>query len=607
MGHPAQQTQDNFGKGADPHDILRSVFGYDGFRGQQQDIIAHVISGQSCCVLMPTGSGKSLCYQIPALCRDGVGVVVSPLIALMEDQVAALRESGVRAAAIHSGLAPVDLSAAFAALRAGRLDLIYVSPERLLMDDFLDLLDDLPLALFAIDEAHCISQWGHDFRPEYRALSILCTRYKHVPRIAVTATADAPTRQEIVDKLELGTLYTAGFDRPNIRYTVGAKSSPEKQLLAFLKARPDGESGIVYCLSRRKVEDTAQFLKANGYRAFPYHAGLDSTVRARNQECFLKEEGVIMTATIAFGMGINKPDVRFVAHLDLPRNIEAYYQETGRAGRDGLPADAWMVYGMQDVALRRQMIENGDSPDARKHLELHKLNALLSYCEAAGCRRRILLDYFGDEGGSCGNCDACLYPPETFDGTVSAQKILSCVYRTGQRFGAGYIIDVLLGTEDERIRKSGHDSLSTFGIGGEHSRKEWQAIIRQLLSRNFLYADMDAHGGLKITDEGRAFLKSGEILRLRVDKKEKSAKKYSGAGVVLEGADGRLFKDLRTLRLMIARDNNLPPYVVFHDKTLMEMATIRPGTLTELSRIGGVGQSKLEKYGADFLAVIKQH
>ncbi len=592
-----------------PLEILKSVFGYDSFRGEQAEIIEHVIAGENCCVLMPTGGGKSLCYQIPALCRNGVGVIVSPLIALMEDQVATLRELGVRVAAIHSGLETLQINEAFSHLRAGDLDLVYVSPERLLMDDFLDLLDNLQLALFAIDEAHCISQWGHDFRPEYQQLSLLCTRYPNVPRIAVTATADAPTRKEIMARLELPTLYKAGFDRPNIFYGVAVKDNPGKQLRSFLSSRSADESGIIYCLSRRKTDETAEALQKDGYKALPYHAGLDASTRARNQERFLKEEGMIMVATIAFGMGINKPDVRFVAHLDLPKNIEAYYQETGRAGRDGLPSTAWMVYGMQDVALRRQMIENGDSPAMQKRFEQQKLSALLSYCETATCRRKLLLQYFDDDpSNDCGNCDTCLNPPKTFDGTEAAQKILSCVYRTDQRFGAHYIIDVLMGVDEERIRSFGHDRLSTFGIGKEHSKKEWQTIIRQLLSRNLLQADMEAHGGLKLTEDGRAFLKNKESIYLRLDEKPTGKASTAKTGVTLDSeADNALFQKLRALRLSIASAQNLPPYVIFHDRTLMEMALRKPDTLDSLSLISGVGQSKLEKYGLDFLKTINEN
>lgn len=596
------------GSSISPQSVLRDVFGYDAFRGEQAAIIDHVLDGGSCCVLMPTGSGKSLCYQIPSLCLNGVGVVVSPLIALMDDQVMALRELGVRAAAIHSGAQGDKTAEAFRALRDGMLDLVYVSPERAMMEDFLDLLDDLPIALFAIDEAHCISQWGHDFRPEYQELALLATRYATVPRIAVTATADEPTRAEIMRRLNLPVLFKGGFDRPNIRYDVAIKDTPNKQLLAFLKGRDAGESGIIYCLSRRKTEETARFLETNGYTALPYHAGLDPQTRAANQERFLKEEGIVMVATIAFGMGINKPDVRFVIHLDLPKNIESYYQETGRAGRDGLPAVAWMVYGMQDVVLRRQMIENGDAPEEQKRLEVQKLNALLSYCEAALCRRSVLLKYFGDEGAACGNCDTCLNPPATFDGTVAAQKVLSCIYRTEQRFGAGYVIDVLLGTDDERIRSFGHDTISTFGIGKEHSRKEWQGIIRQLLSHGLLYADMNAHGGLRITPHGMAFLKEKNNIQLRIDEKTSRPERSVRSSVTIDledEADRTLFAELKALRLSIAREQNVPPYVVFHDKTLMEMALKRPADIAALSEIGGVGRSKLDKYGDAFLEVLR--
>jgi ATP-dependent DNA helicase RecQ len=590
-----------------PNDVLSSVFGYDAFRGDQEQIINDVIAGQSCGVLMPTGSGKSLCYQIPSICMDGTGIIVSPLIALMDDQVVALREAGVRAAAIHSGLDYSDIQNTFRALRGGDLDLLYVAPERLVNDDFLDILDNIKIALFAIDEAHCISQWGHDFRPEYRQVSLLRTRYPNTPCIAVTATADTATRQDILDRLSLSKLYVAGFDRPNITYYAAIKDNPRTQLLRFLKSRSDGESGIVYCLSRRKVEETAAWLSTQGYNALPYHARLDAKVRAGNQEAFIRGEGVIMVATIAFGMGIDKPDVRFVAHLDLPKNIEAYYQETGRAGRDGLPSVAWMVYGLQDLVLQRQMIENSPSPEDQKRIERQKLSALLGYCESATCRRQILLNYFDDDGEPCGNCDTCLHPPETFDGTIAAQKILSCILRTGQMYGGGYVIDVLLGKTNERIQRQGHDDLSTFGIGTEHSSKEWQSLIRQLVARGLLYVDMDAHGAIKMTNEGGDFLRSKPSLKLRLDPKSvggtssRSGTKTDPTLMLEDEQDQILFSELRALRLDIAKENGIPPYVVFHDKTLIEMVLKKPSSLGAMATIPGVGQSKLDKYGQVFL------
>lgn len=596
-----------------PRDILSSVFGYDAFRGEQEQIIDDVMAGRSCGVLMPTGSGKSLCYQIPSICRAGTGVIVSPLIALMQDQVAALREAGVKAAAIHSGLEYAELQAGLSDLRNGSLDLVYVAPERLVNDGFLDVLDDIEIALFAIDEAHCISQWGHDFRPEYRQVSLLRTRYPNTPCIAVTATADTPTRKDIVERLALPKLYVAGFDRPNITYEVAIKSNPRAQLLRFLKGRGEADSGIVYCLSRKKVEETASWLAEQGYNALPYHARLDNDVKARNQERFLKEEGVIMVATIAFGMGINKPDVRFVAHMDLPKNIEAYYQETGRAGRDGLPSVAWMVYGLQDLTLQRQMIESSGAPEEQKRIQRQKLTAFLGYCESATCRRQVLLRYFDDSGEPCGNCDTCLHPPKTFDGSIAAQKLLSCVLRTGQMFGAGYVVDVLLGKSNERVEKFGHATLSTFGIGTEHSSKEWQSLIRQLVALGYLFADMDAHGGLKITQEGGDFLRAKPALQLRLDPKvnegsaggSKGGKKSDPALSLENEEDRDLFAALKALRMSIAKEHNIPPYVVFHDKTLIDMVLRKPISLMAMSGVAGVGQSKLDKYGQMFLDVIE--
>ena len=596
-----------------PRDALSSVFGYDGFRGQQEQIINDVMAGKSCGVLMPTGSGKSLCYQIPSICRAGTGIIVSPLIALMQDQVTALREAGVAAAAVHSGLDYPALQATLSDLRRGALDLVYVAPERLVNEAFLDILDTIEVALFAIDEAHCISQWGHDFRPEYRQVSLLRERYPGVPCIAVTATADTPTRKDIVERLTLPKLYVAGFDRPNISYEVAIKDNPRAQLLRFLKSRDEGESGIVYCLSRKKVEDTAAWLVAQGYKALPYHARLSPDIRARNQERFLKEENIIMVATIAFGMGINKPDIRFVAHMDLPKNIEAYYQETGRAGRDGAPAVAWMVYGLQDLALQRQMIENSDAPESQKRIERQKLTAFLGYCESATCRRQVLLRYFDDGCEPCGNCDICESPLKTFDGSIAAQKLISCILRTGQRFGGVYVIDVLLGKSNERTEKFGHDALSTFGIGTEHSAKEWQSLLRQLVARGLLFVDMDAHGGLKVTQEGMDFLRGKPALQLRLDSKTAGRGK-AGASVGSKNnpvlsfdsqADQALFADLKSLRLRIAKEHNIPPYVVFHDKTLIDMIKRRPSSLDQMREVSGVGQSKLDKYGHIFLDALQ--
>lgn len=596
----------------EPLSILQTVFGYEQFRQQQEDIIAHVVDGKSCFVLMPTGSGKSLCYQIPAMCRDGVAIVISPLIALMEDQVTSLRQLGVKAATLNSSLPPEEIRAVYRDLYDGNLDLLYLSPERLQIADFLEKLDQIPLALIAIDEAHCISQWGHDFRPEYRQISGLRKRYPDVPCIALTATADEPTRRDIMAQLGLDKMFLSGFDRPNIRYEVSVKDSPRAQLLKFLKTRDKDESGIIYCLSKRKVEATAEMLRAEGYEALPYHAGLDSSVRSLHQSRFIKEEGIIVVATIAFGMGINKPNVRFVGHLDLPKNIEAYYQETGRAGRDGLPSVAWMVYGMQDVAQLRSMIDSSDSPEQQKLLEIRKLNAFLGFCETVRCRRQVLLGYFGDECQPCGNCDTCLSPPQAMDGTVAAQKLLSCIARTKENFGAVYVIEVLMGKEDGRIQRNGHDKISTFGIGKEHTLKEWQSIVRQLVSHGLLQVDMDHHGIIRITSEGVRFLKEKKEIQLRIDPRPAESSKralraQSAAGADLSEADQTLYKKLKALRLIIARDQNLPPYVIFHDRTLIEMAVYKPKTLEDMGHINGVGQSKLERYGQSFLSVMNGH
>jgi ATP-dependent DNA helicase RecQ len=604
-----------------PHDdtsvdrqILKTVFGFDSYRGEQADIIRHVIGGGDALVLMPTGGGKSLCYQIPALVRRGVAIVVSPLIALMQDQVESLKQLGVKAAALNSSLEYHEAVAIERQLRRGELDLLYVAPERLLTDSFLALLDDCELALFAIDEAHCVSQWGHDFRPEYLQLMVLHNRYPNIPRIALTATADGPTRRDILERLELGQgrSFVAGFDRPNIRYSVRAKTAPRNQLLQFLADRRD-QAGIVYCLSRKKVDETASRLSDEGYLALPYHAGLDSRVRAANQDRFIKEEGVIMVATIAFGMGIDKPDVRFVVHLDLPKSLEAYYQETGRAGRDGLPSEAWMIYGLQDVAKLRQMAESSEAAEAQKRIESRKLDALLGFCETTRCRRQVLLEYFGESDiAACGNCDTCLEPVDSFDGTEISQKALSCVYRTGQMFGAAHIIDVLLGGDTERIRKFHHDETSTYGIGKEISRDEWRSVIRQLVSLGLLVVDMEGYGGLRLGSDCRDVLRGDRRIELR---REPSGKRGSGSEKSRSGksrspvdfgdpAQDALFQALRSKRMELAKAQGVPPYVIFQDKQLVAMVLQQPGSLSEFATLSGVGQAKLERYGSAFLDVI---
>ncbi len=596
-----------------PQATLREVFGYDSFRGRQEEIIDHVLRGGDALVLMPTGGGKSLCYQIPALVMPGTAIVVSPLISLMQDQVDALRELGVRAAFLNSALDFDTARRVENGLRCGEYDLVYVAPERLATDGFLDLLDRSPLALFAIDEAHCVSQWGHDFRPEYRKLDLLHERFPNVPRIALTATADKPTRAEILEHLALSDagLFVSGFDRPNIRYEVITKTNARRQLLQFVKQRHSGESGIVYCMSRKKVEATADFLAAEGVPALPYHAGLDKEVRTAHQQRFIREEGLVMVATIAFGMGIDKPDVRFVSHLDLPKSLEAYYQETGRAGRDGLPADAWMTFGYGDATFIRQMVERSDSPPERKRLEQQKLNALLGYCETAECRRSVLLRSLGDShSGQCDACDTCETPVETWDGTTAAQKALSNVYRTGERFGAGYLADVLVGGGDERIARNGHDAISTHGIGGELERREWMSVYRQLVSAGLLRVDPE-HGGLSLTADARPILRGESDVRLRRDPApaRRAPRKSRGRSVVqiLESSlDRELFEALRAARLETAKVRKVPPYVIFHDRTLIEMARERPTTQEALATLPGVGAKKLERYGGIFLRVIAE-
>ncbi len=597
-----------------PLSILNHTYGYPHFRGQQAEIIDHVIAGNNAFVLMPTGGGKSLCYQIPALCRDGVGIIISPLIALMHDQVAALKQLGIRAGAIHSGMPAAEAAQVSEALRRGEIDMVYVAPERVLRDDFLALLDDAPIALFAIDEAHCVSEWGHDFRPEYQQLFILATRFPTIPRIALTATADIPTRHDIIERLSLSTgrTFVAGFDRPNIHYSINSSANPKQQLLHFIRERHEGESGIVYCLSRKKVEETAQRLSAEGFTALPYHAGMDAAARAQNQNRFLREENIIMVATIAFGMGIDKPDVRFVAHMNIPKNIEAYYQETGRAGRDGLPAETWMSYRMGDATMLRQFIESSEAPEKQKRTWHHKLNALLGLCESTRCRRQVILEYFGDACASCNNCDSCQNPPETFDATMSALKALSCVIRTGQRFGAMYVIDVLIGKKDARITGAGHDTLSTFGIGNEFNRQQWQGIFRQLIAYGLLKVDVTGHGGVSLTEEGQVFLKNKTMLQLRTPPKseraERAPRKQPANVVALEGDyDTSLFAALNALRMEIAKAQHVPPYVIFHEKTLMEMVRQKPQSMDDMSDISGVGESKRARYGESFLHIITSH
>ena len=592
-------------------DQLRRVFGFDSFRGEQREIVEHVASGGDALVLMPTGGGKSLCYQLPALLRDGTALVISPLIALMQDQVEALVQLGVRAAFLNSSMDGASAARVERQLVNGELDLLYVAPERLLTPRFLSLLDDARIALFAIDEAHCVSQWGHDFRPDYRQLTLLHERWPHVPRIALTATADAPTRREIVERLSLeeARQFVSSFDRPNIRYSIEPRDNGRSQLLGFLDAHR-GNSGIVYCLSRRKVEATAEFLSAQGIHALPYHAGLDTSVRAANQRRFLREEGIVMVATIAFGMGIDKPDVRFVAHMDLPKSLEGYYQETGRAGRDGDPAEAWLGYSLGDAVQLRRMIEDGDAGDTRKRLENSKLDALVGFCETSGCRRQALLTYFGEaHDGACGNCDNCLQPPRRWDATEAARKALSCVYRTGQRFGAAHVIDVLRGGDTAKVRQFGHQALSTYGIGADLDVKRWRSVFRQLVAGGFLEVDVEGHGALRLGATATPLLRGEHVLELREEAPTKRARERRNSvaaapGIELPASAQPLFEALRQWRAGQAREQNVPAYVIFHDATLRAIALDQPRDLDALAAIGGVGAGKLERYGREVIAML---
>ena len=602
-------TQPDY-KGYPAKEVLQAVFGYDDFRDQQADIIEQLIAGNSAVVLMPTGGGKSLCYQIPAIIREGVGIVISPLIALMADQVNALHQLGVKAAFLNSTLTYDQVQTTEQQLLRGELDLLYVAPERLTSARTLQLFSRLKIALFAIDEAHCVSQWGHDFRSDYLQLSLLAERFPDIPRIALTATADQRTREEIISRLALSHagLFISGFDRPNIRYRIVQKDNARQQLLSFIQAEHSGDAGIVYCLSRKKVESTAEWLQSKGVDAYPYHARLSHELRNKHQHQFLMSEGVVIVATIAFGMGIDKPNVRFVAHLDLPKSIEGYYQETGRAGRDGKPANAWMTYGLQDVITLRQMLQGSDADEMHKRVELHKLDAMLGLCEQVSCRREVLLNYFGEtDTHPCGNCDTCLEPVETWDGTVAAQQALSCIYRTEQRFGVNYLLDVLLGKDIERIRSFGHDKQSTFGIGKELDESQWRSVFRQLVVKGLVDVDYEGYGALKLNSSCRPLLRGETQIRLRKDlAKAKGKKAKVTRGDFARHRDNVLWDALRAKRRALADEQDVPPYVIFSDASLTEMVQTVPANHQQFEQISGVGAKKLELYADEFLAVISK-
>lgn len=589
-------------------EILQKTFGYDEFRHHQADIIQNLLKGEDALVLMPTGGGKSLCYQIPAMVRDGVGIIISPLIALMQDQVDALQQLGIRSAFLNSSMDETAQQQTEQQLLKGEIDLLYVAPERLMTFKMLSLLERSNIALFAIDEAHCVSQWGHDFRKEYQQLRILHERFPSVPRIALTATADQRTRKEIIEQLNLhdANVFINSFDRPNINYTISEGANARDRLWSFLENQHPKDSGIVYCLSRNKVDKTAAWLERQGRKALPYHAGLSAEMRQKHQRRFLREDNIIIVATIAFGMGIDKPDVRFVAHLSLPKSIEAYYQETGRAGRDGAPANAWMSYGLQDVISLRQMAENNDSSEQFKRILHNKLETMLALCEQRHCRRQSILAYFDEPlKKPCGNCDTCLNPPEAWDATEAARKALSCVHRTGQRFGVNYVIDVLLGKDNARIKQFQHDTISTYGIGKDQHEQEWRSLFRQLIALGYLATDVEGHGAVKLVEQSRPLLRGEIELILRKPQQEKSTKKKGKSKTSLRSVDEPLFELLREHRLALAKEQGVPPYIIFHDSTLEEMAKTRPATLETMQYIPGVGEKKLDKFGQSFLDVIQ--